>query len=214
MIRGAVAALVALAALAAPAGAAAYGWPLKPFHEQHPIRGGFGDPRYHVGAESQVSSFHFGVDIVARDGQRVYSVEPGYVRAEPANVTVSRRSGRRFEYWHIRPVVHTGQFVRTRQLLGYVRRGWGHVHFAESDDGSYRDPLRPSALTPFYDHKTPIVSVVQLLGPGGEVRRRQPRHRARRRHGERVRHAAAGAAGAVAGRPRRAGLDLVGAARP
>ena len=169
MIRGSVAALVALAALAAPGGAAAYGWPLKPFHEQHPIRGGFGDPRYHVGETSQTSAFHFGVDIVARDGQRVYSVEPGYVRAESADVTVSRRSGRHFEYWHVRPVVHTGQFVRAHALLGTVLPGWGHVHFAESFDGSYKDPLRPSALTPFYDHTTPIVSVVRLLGPGGEV---------------------------------------------
>ena len=33
------------AALLVPAGAGAYGWPLKPFDKPHPIRGSFGDPR-------------------------------------------------------------------------------------------------------------------------------------------------------------------------
>ena len=39
-------ALVAfVAALAFAGGASAYGWPVRPFNKQHPIRGGFGDPR-------------------------------------------------------------------------------------------------------------------------------------------------------------------------
>ena len=152
-----------------PAAATAYGWPLKPFHKQHPIRGGFGDPRYHVGAESQVSSFHFGVDIVARTGEAVYSVEPGFAHARASHVVVARASGRRFEYWHIRPVIRSSRYVRRHQLLGYVRPGWGHVHFAESFRGAYRDPLRRGALTPYYDPTTPVVSFVQLVGPAGEV---------------------------------------------
>jgi hypothetical protein len=44
------------------------------------------------------AAFHFGVDIVARDGEGVYAVEPGYVGARSVDVTVSRRSGRHFEY--------------------------------------------------------------------------------------------------------------------
>ena len=156
-----------LVALCVPAGASGYGWPLKPFHRPHPIRGAFGDPRYHLGAESQVSAFHFGVDIVARTGERVYAVAPGYVRARSGDVTVSRRSGRHFEYWHIRPMVHSGRFVRRHQLLGYVRPGWGHLHFAESFRGSYKNPLRSGALTPFYDHTTPTVGLLELLAPGG-----------------------------------------------
>jgi hypothetical protein len=37
--------LVVLLALALPAAAAAYSWPVRPFNKQHPIRGFFGDPR-------------------------------------------------------------------------------------------------------------------------------------------------------------------------
>ena len=67
-------AAVALAALVVPAGAGAYSWPLKPFNRAHPIRGAFGDPRYHLDTEGSLSAFHFGVDIAAADGTRVYAV--------------------------------------------------------------------------------------------------------------------------------------------
>lgn len=148
--------------------ARAYGWPVKPFHEPHPIRSGFGDPRYHVGLESAVSAFHFGVDIVAPDGTPVYSVEPGVVlRRYATSVTIGRDSGRRFGYWHIRPVVRSGQYVRIHQLLGRVISGWGHVHFAESVDGFYRDPLRKGALTPFADRTPPTVAAVELVDAEG-----------------------------------------------
>jgi hypothetical protein len=157
----------ALAALLAPAGAAAYSWPLKPFNRAHPIRGAFGDPRYHLDAEGSLSAFHFGVDIAAADGTRVYAVEPGYVHARPTDVSVQSGSGRLFGYWHIRPVVRTGQHVRRHQLLGYVGHGWGHVHFAESYHGAYKDPLRPGALTPFFDRVRPTIDSVGLLGPEG-----------------------------------------------
>ena len=157
-----------LGALILPSGAAAYGWPLKPFHKQHPIRGTFGDPRYHLDAESQLSAFHFGVDIVAPDGTPVYSVEPGVVvRRHESSVTIGRTSGRRFGYWHIRPVVRSGTHVRLHQLVGYVMKGWGHVHFAESIDGAYRNPLRKRALSPYNDHVAPTVASVQVFSADG-----------------------------------------------
>jgi len=69
----------------------AYGWPLKPFRKPHPIRGTFGDPRFHLSAEGALSAFHFGVDIAARDGTAVYAVEPGVVvRRYATSVTVGR----------------------------------------------------------------------------------------------------------------------------
>jgi murein DD-endopeptidase MepM/ murein hydrolase activator NlpD len=161
-------AVAALAALASAPAASAYGWPLKPFRKAHPIRATFGDPRYHLGAEGSLSAFHFGVDIVARDGQPVYSVEPGVVvRRRADSVTIGRPSGRRYGYWHVRPVVRSGTHVKLHQLLGYVIKGWGHVHFAESLRGKYRDPLRKGALTPYYDHTSPTISSVQLLTPDG-----------------------------------------------
>jgi hypothetical protein len=94
----------------------------------------------------------------------VYSVAPGYVHSYPANVTVQRpRTGREFGYWHIRPVVHTGQHVRAHQLLGYVLPGWGHVHFAESIHGAYRNPLRRGALSPYKDRSAPTVGSIGFV---------------------------------------------------
>jgi hypothetical protein len=148
--------------------AAAYSWPVKPFHKPHAIRGSFGDARFHLDAEGELSAFHFGVDIVARDGTRVYAVEPGVVvRRHRDSVTIGRDSGRRFGYWHVRPVVKSGAHVHLHQLVGYVIKGWGHVHFAESVLGSYRNPLRKGALTPFYDHTAPTIASVQILAPSG-----------------------------------------------
>jgi murein DD-endopeptidase MepM/ murein hydrolase activator NlpD len=155
-------------ALASTGVASAYSWPVRPFHKPHPIRGTFGDPRFHLDAEGQLSAFHFGVDIVAHDGSPVYSVAAGVVvRRHRDSVTIGRPSGHRFGYWHVRPVVKSGRHVRLHQLVGYVLKGWGHVHFAESFRGSYRNPLRKAALTPFNDHTVPTVASVQLLVADG-----------------------------------------------
>ena len=101
-------------------------------------------------------------------------------------------SGRAFGYWHIRPVVRTGQHVRLHQLLGHVLPGWGHVHFAESIDGEYRNPLRRGALTPFRDRTKPTVASITMLVNDGsavdtnrvtgvvDVESRDLRHAARR----------------------------------
>jgi murein DD-endopeptidase MepM/ murein hydrolase activator NlpD len=157
------------AALFLPARAAAYGWPLKPFHKAHPIRGSFGDPRYHLGAESALSSFHFGVDISARDGQAVYAVAAGYVHAYAARVEITSRTSREYGYWHVKPVVHTGKRVKAHQLIGHVIKGWGHVHFAERYRGSYKDPLRKGALTPYADKTVPVIGGVRLLRDDGSA---------------------------------------------
>jgi murein DD-endopeptidase MepM/ murein hydrolase activator NlpD len=159
----------ALVALCAAPTAAAYCWPLKPFNKPHAIRGAFADPRFHLDAEASLTAFHSGVDIAARDGTRVYAVARGRVRARASDVIVSGRKRRAFAYWHIRPVVHTGQRVRRHQLLGYVRKGWGHVHFAESVDGQFRNPLRKGALTPFNDHSPPTVASIALFSEGAPV---------------------------------------------
>jgi murein DD-endopeptidase MepM/ murein hydrolase activator NlpD len=158
---------VAAGVLCAAAPASAYPWPIRPFDKPHAIRGAFDDPRFHLDAEGQFSAFHFGVDIAAPDGTKVYAVAPGYVHSRRTDVTVSGRGGRAFGYWHIRPVVHTGQHVRRHQLVGFVGRGWGHLHFAEAVDGEYRNPLRPWALTPFFDHIPPTVASIGLVSPDG-----------------------------------------------
>ena len=154
------------AALCAAAPALGYTWPVKPFKKMHALRGGFDDPRYHVGAEGALSAFHFGVDIAVRDGTPVYSVSSGWALRHNADVTVHRGpTDRAFGYWHIRPVVRNGQRVRVHQLLGYVRKGWGHVHFSESVGGIYVNPLRKSALTPYRDKTIPVVSAIRFVTP-------------------------------------------------
>src|SRR5919106_1148871 len=58
-----------------------YGWPVQPFHVQHPVRGFFGDPRVGEAADGHVESktFHFGVDVSAPDGTAVYATTSGRV---------------------------------------------------------------------------------------------------------------------------------------
>src|SRR5438270_9044163 len=101
-------------ACAAAASAKPYGWPLRPFHEQHAIRGFFGDPRTvfmdsltHDGLEGPGSfSFHNGLDISAPDGTDVYPVVSGIVHLlDAAAVKVETLDGRTFQYYHVIPYV-------------------------------------------------------------------------------------------------------------
>ena len=139
----------------------AYSWPLKPFDRQHPVRAFFDDPRIREGA---THAFHFGIDIAAPDGTKVYAVEPGTVHLESgmAVSVVSPDGTHTFGYWHIVPSVRHHQFVRRPALLGVIGRGWEHVHFAESRNRRYVNPLRPGALGPYVDHTPPSVADVEI----------------------------------------------------
>jgi murein DD-endopeptidase MepM/ murein hydrolase activator NlpD len=155
--------VVALVSLALPGVAHAYGWPLKPFDQIHPLRGSLDDPRFHVGLNLKTyANFHFGLDIAAPDGTPVYAVEPGTAVRGPQMISVRRPNRRVFGYWHIRPVVRTGEHVKLHQLVGYIAQGWGHVHFAESVAGTYRNPLRKGALTPYKDPNVPMVDAISV----------------------------------------------------
>jgi hypothetical protein len=133
-----------------------YGWPVKPFDEQHAVRGFFCDPRI---GDKGGKSFHFGVDVSAPDGTAVYAVAGGKVHSQGAqNIAVEVAGGARSHgYWHIVPTVRAGQQVRKHSLLGHIARTWGHVHFAERIDGQYWNPLRVGGLTPFKDFGAPVV---------------------------------------------------------
>jgi Peptidase family M23 len=169
MLRGALTMRLVLALLAAsvvglgsPVLARAYNWPLKPFDRPHPIRGGFGDPRWHIDGAGELAAFHFGIDIAAPDGTPVYAVAPGRVFRHQDAVTVSV-DGRAFGYWHIDPLVTSGEEVHVHQLLGRVRAGQGHLHFAEAYLGRYLNPLRRGALAPFRDRTRPVVASVRIV---------------------------------------------------
>ena len=86
-----------------------YGWPVKPFHRQHPVRGFFGDPRIGMTPKGMEESFHFGIDVSCPNGTAVYATLDGVVRLQsfrPETVAVVGYDGRtEFQYWHIVPSV-------------------------------------------------------------------------------------------------------------
>ena len=148
-----------------------YGWPVKPFDRQHPIRGYFGDPRtVFTGAPSArklmsgngAFSFHFGVDIAAPDRTPVYPVRSGTVTALTSEwVRVSSGDGFEAEYWHIDHVVHVGQQVTAHQtVLGRILKASHHVHFSERANGRWVNPLAAGHLGPYQDHTRPVVSSI------------------------------------------------------
>jgi hypothetical protein len=160
-------ATASIVALSAPALAHGYGWPVKPFDAQHPIRGSFDDPRLHVDPFGmETASFHFGVDISADGGTPVYAVAPGTVYLYRDAVAVHQHDGHEFSYWHIEAAVTEHQAVREHDLLGWVKPRWGHVHFAESTAATYVNPLRPGALQPYVDETTPTVGPIAPVGDG------------------------------------------------
>ena len=139
----------------------AYGWPVKPFHRQHPVRAFFGDPR--IGGRSH--SFHFGVDISCPDGTPVYATISGRAYISPRHPeTVSVIADDvEFGYWHIVPSVRSGERVTAyRTVIGKVASSWEHVHFAEHRNGVYVNPLRPGAMGPYTDRTVPTVRALTV----------------------------------------------------
>lgn len=163
MVRGLAVVTAGVVALSAPALARAYSWPVKPFHEQHVVRGAFDDPRFGL-------YFHFGVDISVPDGTKVYAVESGTVFRYSDAVAVRRPGGREFSYWHVRAIVPEHSFVKAGQAIGVVRPGFGHVHFAEFNGHTYVNPLRRGGLAPFRDTTVPIVGPIDVDQAHGMVR--------------------------------------------
>ena len=148
----------------------AFGWPVKPFDQPHPIRGNFGDPRtVFDGSRSQrtidigdgMFQFHHGVDISAPDGSPVFAVADGTItRTHGDRVTVECVNGRALEYWHIYVPngVRVGQrAVAGKTLLGYILPKREHVHLTELSSGRPVNPVAHGHLTPYRDTTRPAV---------------------------------------------------------
>jgi hypothetical protein len=149
---------------------------LKPFHEQHPIRAFFGDPRTVFrnsdDADAGAFSFHNGVDVVAEDGTPVYPVITGTViKVRPDEVVVTSEQGARtFQYWHLVPKVRLHQYVRAeRSVLGTVQPGRGHVHLTEIDGSVVENPLQAGHLMPYRDDTAPSVRQLYIRGAFGRM---------------------------------------------
>jgi murein DD-endopeptidase MepM/ murein hydrolase activator NlpD len=155
----------------AHATSSSYGWPVKPFNRQHPIRGGFGDPRTVFFAPPTAQGlltgsgsfqFHFGVDISAPDGTKVYPVVSGTVSKVCLDwLAVDAGDGRVFQYWHIQPRVRQGARVEAgHTVLGTILKGQEHVHFTELDNHKIVNPLQLGHLTPYGDRTRPEVDAI------------------------------------------------------
>ena len=171
--------IAATACLAVAQAALSYGWPLKPFHKAHPIRGNFGDPRTIFSDPFQPSgvlggcacSFHNGLDISGDPGQAVYPVVSGVARVRDLSaVTVHASGGRAFKYMHITPTVYDGQRVTAyKTVIGHIDAVASHVHLSEIDNSIVINPLGTHHLTPYADHTKPKVASLLLLEPNGKA---------------------------------------------
>jgi Peptidase family M23 len=153
-----------------PAVRPGYGWPIKPFNRQHPVRANLNDPR---NGHGDAKSFHFGIDISASDGTPVYAVEAGQAFITRGRMSVAVRGATRtFGYWHIMPAVRNHQIIRLHQLIGYICSNDGggqHVHLAERRGTEYLNPLRPGGIGPYVDRTPPKVLSVEFLRNGNEL---------------------------------------------
>jgi hypothetical protein len=160
-------------------GAFVYHWPIKPFDQQHPIRGYFGDPRTITtepfGEDNPTSpgsfAFHNGIDISAATGTPVYPVVSGTAKIGSGDeVTVTTDDFRAFQYFHITPSVRTGQHVIVdRTILGIVQPQWLHVHLSEIDGFHVQNPLDPGHLEPYHDHTIPQVARLRFSTVAGST---------------------------------------------
>jgi hypothetical protein len=159
-----------LCALVSSAAASAYPWPIKPFHQQHPIRANFGDPRTRFwntmltdGLQGPgLFQFHNGIDIAAPEGTPVYPILSGTAKLIDGAAVLVRSPGHKFQYFHITPTVHNGQHVvAQRTVLGHIIHAADHVHLTEIRGRRVWNPLARGGIAPYADHTVPQIDGIE-----------------------------------------------------
>jgi hypothetical protein len=149
-------------------------WPVKQVDKQHPIRGGFMDPRH---GNNDKKGYHGAVDVAVREDlptnappgavAKVYALKAGPV----IRTTVGHRHpcGRikigDVTYGHISLLrVKVGRQVRVGQWIGWTCRGLWHIHIMEFDRFNTKvNPMRPGGiLGPFEDTADPVVKNIRI----------------------------------------------------
>lgn len=155
--------------------AGSYGWPVKPFFGQHPVRGTLGDPRIGPGTDGTIQhTLHLGVDVVAPDGTAVYATISGAISIHPLHpdtVMVDDGAGHVLEYWHVVPTATHGRATAYVTVIGYVEPPWAHVNLSERLGSSYVNPLREGALWPYDDQVAPVIGCIRFERDGRDAGR-------------------------------------------
>jgi hypothetical protein len=163
------------------------GWPVRPQHRQHPIRGSFLDPRPDP---ERGAIYHDGVDIAVRDDRPERGAPPGRTHRvfaiEGGPVSFATPRGRRgfvrighFGYGHVDPVVSTGELVAPGQHIAWTCRDDWHVHLSEfvftSGETLVVNPLRRDGkLHPFVDGARPAIREIRFHAPATPAWVRRP----------------------------------------
>jgi hypothetical protein len=159
-------------------------WPVASIFSQHPVRGGFLDPRPGAGGRGV---YHTGVDISVRDDRpekghplnrthRVYAIQGGTVSIpsdEASRSCIGRivRVGH-FTYSHVDPIgtVQAGDRIWPGQMIGWTCYHHWHLHLSETRTVNglqvYVNPLRPGGrLGPYRDTAPPIIHAIRFTSP-------------------------------------------------
>jgi hypothetical protein len=138
-----------------------FGWPLRPFHHQHPLRSGLNELRR--------SSLHHGIDIQSNDSVEVYPLQSGRAHIIESSGAEERVQVGSYIYWHVNLRVREGQYARAfGTVLGTTKKGFGHLHLSEVSGGRYLNPLRPGGrvLVPWREDDAPVLARPRFLSDG------------------------------------------------